>query len=166
MAITNAVTQTVGKETAPPYPVGSLTTPLSAQQRNAIRTYLEHNGYTVGQISAYIISAGFWDPNNPAADKVWIDLYNTVAGGGGFSTGQGETKTQIPGSGIISGAESGINAVGDFFKLLTEGQLWVRIAEGIAALILIGVGIEQLLSSSKTVNQVASGAAGAAKYIK
>jgi hypothetical protein len=151
---------------APPFPVGSLNPPLSVQQRNEIRDYLESSGYTPGQISAYIISAGVWDPNSSMADHIWIDLYNTVAGGGGFGSGGTKSKIQVPGGSIISGAESGINAVGDFFKLLTQGSLWVRIGEGVAAAILLAVGVSQLLSSSKTVNNVAGSAATAAKYIK
>lgn len=60
-------------------------------------------------------------------------------------------------------AFSGINAVGDFANKLTQANTWLRIAEGLLGIVLIGVALAKLTGVDNAVKQAA---VGAAKVVK
>lgn len=60
-------------------------------------------------------------------------------------------------------AFSGINAVGDFANKLTQANTWLRIAEGLLGIVLIGVALAKLTGAD---NAVAKAAVTAAKVVK
>jgi len=54
---------------------------------------------------------------------------------------------------------SGINAIGDFFNRLAEASTWERVGLGVVGLMLLGIGIVSVASTSKT-GQAVKKAAG------
>jgi hypothetical protein len=71
-----------------------------------------------------------------------------------------------PQSGATAVAESqfsGITAVGDFANKLTQANTWLRIAEGLLGLVLIGVALAKLTGAD---NAISKAAVTAAKVVK
>jgi len=64
---------------------------------------------------------------------------------------------------VANSAFSGINAVGDFANKLTQANTWLRIAEGLLGIVLIGVALAKLTGVDNAVKQAA---VGAAKVVK
>lgn len=60
-------------------------------------------------------------------------------------------------------AFSGINAVGDFANKLTQGNTWLRIAEGLLGIVLIGVALAKLTGVDNAVNKAVGTAVKVAK---
>lgn len=59
-------------------------------------------------------------------------------------------------------AHTGIDAVGAFFNRLTEGNTWLRIAEGALGIILIAVALAKLTGADNVIAKTATTAAKAA----
>lgn len=57
----------------------------------------------------------------------------------------------IPGVSTIMSVDSGINAVGDFFGKLSEGNLWLRIAEAALGIMLIAVALAKITGADNVV---------------
>ncbi len=84
-----------------------------------------------------------WFPISGAATQAmqaqaaakWAGVtYNGVSGG--------SPSANIPNaSKAVTSLDSGINAVGDFTNKLSEGNTWVRIAEGILGIVLIAIAL-------------------------
>jgi hypothetical protein len=66
----------------------------------------------------------------------------------------------IPG---VSQLDSGVNAVGDFFNKLSDGNLWIRIAEGLLGLLLVGIAMGKLTGVDQKITQAVSTAAKVVK---
>lgn len=65
------------------------------------------------------------------------------------------------GAGTAAGGQAistGINAVGDFFNKLGEKSLWIRVAEVVLGLMLIGVALGKLSGIDKKITQAANAA--------
>jgi hypothetical protein len=56
----------------------------------------------------------------------------------------------------------GINAVGDFFNQLKEGNLWLRIAEAALGIVLVAVALAKLTGADNYISGAAKTAAKAA----
>lgn len=61
---------------------------------------------------------------------------------------------------VVGAAESSATAVPDFLSRLTSGNLWIRIGEVVAGLILLGIGLNAMLRNKPL--QVVTSAAGVA----
>lgn len=64
---------------------------------------------------------------------------------------------------VAQSAYGGINAVGDFANKLTQANTWLRIAEGLLGIVLIGIALAKLTGVD---NQVAKAVGIAAKVAK
>jgi hypothetical protein len=62
------------------------------------------------------------------------------------------------GSGVSS-VSSGINAVGDFFNRLSEGNTWLRIAEATLGIVLIAIALGKITGVDNGIKTVAKVAA-------
>jgi hypothetical protein len=150
-----------------PYEIGSLNAPLTVTQRKIVTAYIEAYGYSSSQITRYItdtaLNGGFANLGNlqKSKDVALIGAYNAVAAGGGF--GVAPTNKNInwgllfkildpwkySREGYLHGPQGGPNPISaiknvtDFLKLLTEGQVWVRVGEFAAGAILITVGFSK-----------------------
>lgn len=82
---------------------------------------------------------------------------------------KGLKKTPVVGpvASAVDSTETGINAVGDFFKILVEPDLWVRVGEVLAGIILLTVGLHSMLNGNTAYDTTRQGAAlGVAKLVK
>lgn len=84
--------------------------------------------------------------------------YNAATAAGGLGSG-----AIGPAGNAAQTVYSGVNAVGDFFNKLSEGNTWLRIAEAILGIALIGIALAKLTGAD---NVVAKGVTTAAKVVK
>lgn len=63
----------------------------------------------------------------------------------------------------VSGATSGISAVGDFFNKLSEANTWLRVAEALLGVVLIAVALGKLTGLESSVKNAANTAVKVAK---
>lgn len=131
-----------------PYPANTLHPPLNSAQRQRIISYLKGNGYSETDIAKYL----GWPPNVPLKnyttagggspgtlaefDRLLIEIYNATASGGGF---QSSPKVKTVGPNI-----PGVSSVVDFLKLLANPNTWLRVAEVLLGMLLVGAGLAKM----------------------
>ncbi|HEY1618003.1 MAG TPA: hypothetical protein VGG25_10320 [Streptosporangiaceae bacterium] len=76
-----------------------------------------------------------------------------------YASQQGLLSGKIPGAG---GLLSGLAAIGGFFDKLGEGNTWIRVAQVLLGVALIGIGVARLTHASNLVSRAAGVAAAAA----
>jgi len=136
-----------------PYPINSLTQPLDHTKRANLIHYLNHAGYTDQAIAKYIgwptnVSLNQYINSGggtavPELDTLLIGAYNSVAAGGGF---EGSPKTKIQGPSI-----PGVSSVVDFLKLLANPNTWLRVAEVLLGMLLVGAGLAKISQKAAVV---------------
>lgn len=108
----------------------------------------------------------FFDTETHAIDAK--QYFGSKAMIGGVTTADVAGVTAlIPGSNPanppFTGVSSGINALGDFFNKLADGNLWLRVGEFAIGAILIGVALAHLTGTDNAVTQVLT--KGAIKHV-
>jgi hypothetical protein len=80
---------------------------------------------------------------------------NAQAGAGSSLIANGPQPAISAIGGAVSSVDSGINAVGDFFGKLSEGNLWLRIGEFALGIVVIAVALGKLTGLENGVKAVA-----------
>jgi hypothetical protein len=95
--------------------------------------------------------------------------YNSMAQLDAANPGAKSANAQpIPGASAVGTTpqqvanDIGINAVGDFFNQLKEGNLWLRIAEAALGIVLVAVALAKLTGADNYISGAAKTAAKAA----
>lgn len=84
--------------------------------------------------------------------------FATMAEAKAFATSGPAGTVKAP----VEALHTGIDAVGAFFNRLTEGNTWLRIAEGTLGIILIAVALAKLTGADNVIAKTATTAAKAA----
>lgn len=97
----------------------------------------------------------------------WANAYeknpSTLHAGSGLSPSTGTVQGDKAPAGA-AGLLTGLNAIGDFFARLSEGNTWLRLGEGLLGIILIAVGLARITSAVPAATRIAKtvGATGVA----
>jgi len=99
-----------------------------------------------------------------AAQSIPSQILRDLEGLGPYITDNraGEVSSPVTAAGAagVGAAESAATAVPDFLSRLTSANLWIRVGEVVAGLILLGIGLNAMLKGKPL--QVVTGAAGVA----
>lgn len=133
-----------------PYNPANLRPPLTGVQKTAMLAFMVGSGYasradiettisdTAGantSLAGYV-SGTSGPPLAAKVDPEFINLYKDATLGGHLNANpQTSKELNVP----------GISSVTDFLKLLTSGNLWIRVGEFAVGAILIAVGVNGML---------------------
>jgi hypothetical protein len=103
--------------------------------------------------------------HGPYNSMAALDAANPGAKTAGAAPIPGAAATGTTPQGAVANAvnDTGLNAVGDFFNQLKEGNVWLRIGEAVLGIVLIAVALGKLTGLEDTVK---GAAVSAAKVVK
>lgn len=133
-----------------PYDPSTLHAPLKPEQRKALITWLLA---AVKYVKAQVPAIGAIPDAatlNKATDQELITAYPTIIGWVKDAGAAGPIARSSP----ISAITNPLSSVVDFLNLLTSAQFWIRAAEVLIGLILLGVGAAHLTAAGPTLKRI------------
>lgn len=92
-----------------------------------------------------------WFEGGPFATKADAERYKNAIGTGSIIPPPG---TPIIGGGVhLPNPLSGVNAIGDFFNKLGQANTWIRVAEVVLGIALIGIGIAHATGTDNAISR-------------